>query len=168
MSTLAKQLDPNYDAALTTVEFHPDGHLLAAGGADGQIKIFEVKTGTNAANFDMSDPIETISFSENGIWVAAVTKHSTSIAIWDIRKSAPIKVIETGGQISQIKWDYTGQFLALAGPSGVAVQKYTKATKEWSEPLKTGLPAVAVGWGFDAKKLVVLTQEGGIKVLGQG
>ena len=29
---------------LTTITFHPDGHLLAAGAVDGTIKLYDVKT----------------------------------------------------------------------------------------------------------------------------
>ncbi|KAI5293525.1 hypothetical protein KEM52_005452 [Ascosphaera acerosa] len=54
------------DAELTCVQFHPDGHLLAAGGADGQIKIFEVKSGALAASFAAAGPLHALAFSENG------------------------------------------------------------------------------------------------------
>lgn len=151
--------------ALTSAQFHPDGHLFAAGGIDGQIKLFEVMTGARAANFEASGPITAISFSENGTWLASAVQGSTSVTVWDLRKQEQIKIIETGGQVKGVRWDYTGQFLATAGPSGVTIQQYSKSAKAWSEPLRTAVPAVAAEWGSEAQKLVALN-EGTLTVLG--
>lgn len=156
----------NISKALNTAQFHPDGHLFAAGGADGQIKLYELKTGANAANFDATGPLEALEFSENGIWLAAAVKGSTSVSIWDLRKASQIKVLETGGQVTSVRWDYTGQYLATAGPTGVAVQQYSKSSKEWSEPLRSAVPAVCVDWGSRAQNLVSLDEKGVITVLG--
>lgn len=156
----------NITTALTTAEFHPDGHLFAAGGMDGQIKVFDVRSGANAANFDEPGPINALSFSENGTWLASVVKGSTTVSIWDLRKSASIKVLETGGPVDSIRWDYTGQFLATAGPSGLTVQQYSKSTKEWSEPLRIAAPAVDIEWGPKAHSLVSLGGHGVIAILG--
>ena len=151
---------------LTTAQFHPDGHLFAAGGADGQIKLYEMKSGANAANFDATGPLKAVEFSENGIWLAAAVEGSTSVSIWDLRKASQIRVLETGGQVMSIRWDYTGQYLATAGPTGVAVQQYMKSSKEWSEPLRSAVAAVAIDWGLNAQKLVSLNGDGVITILG--
>ena len=152
--------------ALTSAQFHPDGHLFAAGGADGQIKVYDVKSGENAANFDESGPIKALSFSENGTWLAAVAEKSTSVSVWDLRKAALLKRLEIGGQVESIRWDYTGQFLAAAGSSGLAVQQYSKHTKEWSEPLRSAIPTIAIEWGPNAHSLVLLGSDGSVTVLG--
>lgn len=125
-----------------------------------------MKSGVHAANFDEQGPIQSLSFSENGIWLAAVSRGSTDITIWDLRKSAQIKVVHIGSQIESIRWDYSGQFLAVATRSGIAVQHYSKSSKQWSEPLRNATQAVAVEWGAKARKLVSLGPEGTITVLG--
>ena len=151
---------------LTTGAFHPDGHLLAVGGTDGQIRVFDIKSSTNAATFDESGLVAGLSFSENGIWLAAAAEGSSSVSIWDLRKLGQVKVIDFGGPAKTVQWDYTGQFLAIGGPSGVAIQQYSKASKEWSEIIRTALPAVSVSWGNEAKRLIVLDTEAGISILG--
>jgi len=156
---------PNFQLALTTAAFHPDGHLFAAGGTNGQIKVYDVKSGANAANFDESGRIQALNFSENGTWLAAAVDGSTSVAIWDLRKSTSIKSLDAGGQITSVQWDYTGQFLAIAGPTGLAVHQYSKSSKEWSELLRSGVPAVAVAWGLKASVLICLSDEGVVSVL---
>ncbi|RMD41974.1 hypothetical protein DV735_g3165, partial [Chaetothyriales sp. CBS 134920] len=141
-------------------QFHPDGHLLAAGSEDGKILIYDVKSGAQAAVFEVGAALQQILFSENGIWLAALVRGSHTISIWDIRKAAEIKRVETGGVIESLDWDYTGQFLAAAGPGGVTVAQYSKATKEWTQPLTVASAATSLAWGPSAKSLVVANEEG--------
>jgi pre-mRNA-processing factor 19 len=68
--------------------------------------------------------------------------------------------------VASISWDYTGQFLAIAGPGCVAVQQYAKSSKAWTEPLRKALAGQAVRWGPNAGSLKVLTPEGAISTLG--
>lgn len=155
-------------AALTTVSFHPDGHLLAAGNVAGAIKLFDVKTSENVANFEStstSAPIQAISFSENGTWLASASKDQTSVSIWDLRKMAEIKTLDLGTAVASVSWDYTGQFLAVSGLGFVAVEHYAKSSKSWSEPFRKALNAVDAKWGANAQSLVALTKEGAVSVL---
>ncbi|KAH7419212.1 WD40-repeat-containing domain protein [Cadophora sp. MPI-SDFR-AT-0126] len=157
------------DSGLTVAAFHPDGHLFAAGGTDGQIKLFHVKTGENAANFELGGPVQDLVFSENGIWFAAVVKGSSSVVIFDLRKegeAAKAKVLEIGGQVDTIKWDYTGQFLAAAGPGGLTISQYTKSSKSWSDVISTAVPATALEWGPEARTLATVNGDGVVTVLG--
>ncbi|PSS13121.1 hypothetical protein M430DRAFT_143775 [Amorphotheca resinae ATCC 22711] len=156
------------DSGLTTAAFHPDGHLFAAGGTDGQIKLFHVRTGEHAANFELGGPVQDIAFSENGIWFAAVAKDSNSVVIFDLRKEgkdAEAKVLEIGGQVDSIRWDYTGQFLAASGPRGLTISHYTKSSKSWSDVISTAVPSTAVEWGPEAKSLITVNLDGVITVL---
>lgn len=106
-----------------------------------------------------------MSFSENGIWLASAAQDSTSVSIWDLRKAAIVHALDIASPISALCWEYTGQFLAIAGPSGVIVQHYSKSTKEWSEPLKSAVPSVAVKWGTDGNAILCLDTEGSITTL---
>jgi pre-mRNA-processing factor 19 len=156
-------------AELTSAAFHPDGHLFAAGGIDGQVKLFHVKTGENAANFEVGGPEQDISFSENGIWFAAVAKGSSSVVIFDLRKegrAAEAKVLEIGGQVDSIRWDYTGQYLAASGPRGLTISQYAKSSKSWSDVISTAVPATEVEWGPEAKTLITVNSDGVVTVLG--
>ncbi|KAF4983352.1 hypothetical protein FZEAL_1204 [Fusarium zealandicum] len=157
------------DAALTTCAFHPDGHLFAAGTSAGDIKLFMTNTLEQAAVFSLGAPIQALAFSENGYWFAATAKGQTMVTIFDLRKegdAAVAKVLETGGPVQSLAWDYSGQFLASGGSSGVTVHQYAKSSKKWSEPLKNATPAVAVRWGESAKQLVTVNGEGVVSILG--
>ena len=155
--------------ALTSTTFHPDGHLLAAGAADGSIELYDVKTCQLAHTFPSpagATPVADLNFSENGTWLASAYEGSTTVTVWDLRKLSALKTLEVGGAVTGISWDYTGQFLAACGPGGVTVAQYTKASKSWTEPLRKGVSgAQDVKWGANAKKLVTLTSDGAVNVL---
>lgn len=154
--------------ALTSCAFHPDGHLFAAGTTSGEIKLFMTNTLEQAASFSLGAPIQALSFSENGYWFAATAKGQTMVTIFDLRKegdAAVAKVLETGGPVQSLAWDYSGQFLATGGAAGVTVQQFTKSSKKWTEPLKSSTPSVAVRWGESAKQLVTVNGEGVVSVL---
>lgn len=113
--------------------------------------------------------MQSLDFSENGYFFSAAAKGSTSVVIFDLRKegdAARSKVIDTGSRVDQVRWDYTGQFLATAGPSGVTVQNYSKSSKSWSEPLRSAVSAAAVEWGAQGQSLISVNTDGVISVLG--
>lgn len=154
------------EAEITCCAFHVDGLLFFTGGADGNIRIFDVKTGNSMAVLETGGPVRSISFSENGTWFAVAEKGSSSVSVWDLRKQVPIKVLDVGSAVDSIHWDYTGQFLATAGSGSVSVQQYTKASKSWSEPVRKAVSARDVAWRANASSLVALTPEGGLSILG--
>ncbi|KAJ9150762.1 Pre-mRNA-processing factor 19 [Pleurostoma richardsiae] len=157
------------ESSLTTCAFHPDGHLFAAGTTSGDIKLFMTKTGEEAASFSLGAPLQAFVFSENGYWIAATAKGQTTVTIFDLRKegdAATAKILDIGSSVQSLAWDYSGQFLATAGPTGLTVQQYAKSSKSWTEPLRNGTPAVAVKWGEAAKKLVAVNSDGVVSILG--
>ena len=109
--------------------------------------------------------IQTLTFSENGTWLASAQTNNATVTIWDLRKLSALHTFNAGTPVSGISWDYTGQFLAACGSGSVVVQQYEKKSKAWTEPLKKAIASVDVAWGAKARSLVVLTAEGGIKVL---
>ncbi|KAK3068879.1 hypothetical protein LTR53_013220 [Teratosphaeriaceae sp. CCFEE 6253] len=153
---------------LTTMTFHPDGHLLAAGTSSGSTLLYDVKTSQLAHTFSASAaaPINSLSFSENGTWLAASTSGQSAVTIYDLRKLNVLKTLDVGTAVTCVSWDYTGQFLAACGPGGVVVSQYSKSAKAWSEPFRKALSAVDLKWGASAKSLVALTGDGAVSVLG--
>lgn len=111
-----------------------------------------------------STPVQAIVFSENGTWLASANASSTSVEVWDLRKTSLLKTLDVGTAVQGLAWDYTGQFLAACGPGGVVVSQYIKAKKAWEEPLRRAAGAVDVCWGANAAALVALTGEGAVSV----
>ncbi len=160
----------NIVAVLTTVAFHPDGHLLCAGTGDGAIKLFDVNAGQLMHTFEppqgAATAVQALTFSENGTWLASANVDQTAVWVWDLRKTSLLKTLEVGTPVTGVAWDYTGLFLAACGPGGLVVNQYSKSSKAWTEVLRKAVQAVDVKWGAKANALVALTSDGDVNVLG--
>ena len=110
-------------------------------------------------------PVQTLSFSENGTWLASAHQGQTTITILDLRKTNVLKTIDIGTPVEGLSWDYTGQFLAGCGPGGIVISQYMKSSKSWTEPLRKALDAKDSKWGAKAKSMVVLTSDGSLNIL---
>lgn len=144
--------------------------MFAAGTQEGSINVFSTKTGESMAVFNLNAPVSALVFSENGYWFAAGSDKSANIVIFDLRKegdAARAKELPTTGAVWSLAWDYSAQFLAVAGPGGVAVHHYVKSSKSWTVLLETGERARAVQWGDKAKSLEAIGEEGELVVLGK-
>lgn len=153
---------------MTACAFHPDGNFFAAGTQSGEIKIFHTSNGESAAAFTLGSPVQALTFSENGFWFAATGKGQSTVTVFDIRKegdAAQVRELQTG-DAQALAWDYSGQFLATAGSTGITVQQYLKSSKAWSEPLRSSVTGVALRWGAEAKSLVTVNKDGLVSVLG--
>ena len=65
--------------------FHPDGLIAAACGVDGKTRLWDVKAQKRAAELEgHSDAVTSLSFSENGYYVA--TAAADGARVWDLRK----------------------------------------------------------------------------------
>lgn len=156
------------DAALTACAFHPDGHLFAAGSEPGDIKLYDTISRQHMATFTIGAPIQAIVFSENGYHLAVAGKGLSTVTVFDLRKdgdAARAKVFEHDSPVDCIAWDFSSQYLAIGGSSGVSVQQWVKSSKSWNEILKTAVPAAALEWTKTARELIVSSREGLLTVL---
>jgi len=139
---------------LTCAKFHPDGLIFGTGTADSVIKIWDLKTKTNLANFPgHTGSITCLSFSENGYYLATAAEDSV-IKLWDLRKLKNFKTIEFDSkyEIRDLVFDYSGSYLACAGTD---VRVYQ--SKQW-DLLKTFNDhtnlATGVRFGPNARTLI--------------
>lgn len=74
---------PSADTAVTGVALSPDSMLLATGGMDGTVRLYDVRSATQAACWEgHSQGVFGVSFSPQGQTVAACSLDGT-VSIWD-------------------------------------------------------------------------------------
>ena len=71
-----------HTGAVTSVTFNQDGTLVASGGADKTVRLWNVANGTALATLNvMSTPIITLSFTSDGIHIVARDQNGSSVIL---------------------------------------------------------------------------------------
>ncbi|MEW5314056.1 MAG: hypothetical protein WDW38_005580 [Sanguina aurantia] len=153
----------------TTVQFHPDGQILGTGTDKSAIRIWEIRQAKSAASFEgHSSPVTSLSFSENGYYLASAA--ADCVKLWDLRKLKNFKTLEPyddGSACLTVSFDYSGQFLAVGGADArVYSIKAAEATlvRTFTDFPKRGVAALR--FGADAKTLLAGSGDHNLRVFG--
>ena len=119
----------------TSLAGHPDGVLHGAGTRDGSIRVWDARQSTSLAATlsSHSADVTSLSFSENGYYLAAASSSDPTVNIFDLRKLAIQSSwkLPSENTISEVRFDPSAQFLSVAGTD---LRVY--ANKTWDELLK--------------------------------
>ena len=155
--------------AYTSFGVHPDGILSGGGTKEGTVRVWDVRDPSSlAASLDShSTPVTSLSFSENGYYLATSSNTDPTVNILDLRKLSVVQSwkLPEDNVVSQVKFDTSAQFLSVAGTDLRVYQN-----KTWEELMKfddnagvlTGAKFVKLG-----SEIVVGGMDRTLRVLGQ-
>ena len=113
---------------VNAVGISADGKLLASGGQDSDVILWDLPTGkVNAILHGHSEPISCVEFSPDGTLVASGSlglkeeKRAGQVKIWDVasgKERAVFKLGEVGGGVCSIAFSSDGKFFAASGDLG--------------------------------------------------
>jgi pre-mRNA-processing factor 19 len=157
LSTGSRLLHNTTSEEWTSLDIHPDGILVALGSASGAIKIIDIRTGQDSATLESessSPAITSLSFSENGYYLASAT--AALIEVWDLRKlnkAGSVPIEGDGKTPTVVRFDPSAQFLAVAGAD---VRIYANKTWQllWTDDSSNTAEVSNVKWNWSSGSLI--------------
>jgi WD40 repeat protein len=134
VATLPQDSDP---AAVLSVAFSPDGRLLASGGDNGEITLWNTVTRTMLASLTGSGVVSAVVFSPNGLDIVA-TGSDKQLRFWDVASHDLLNFIAgpyTTPVAASLAFTPDGHTLVLGNAAGAFMLRFDPATLSTAEPL---------------------------------
>mmetsp|Transcript_98760 Transcript_98760/g.205862 ORF Transcript_98760/g.205862 Transcript_98760/m.205862 type:complete len:498 (+) Transcript_98760:133-1626(+) len=147
------------------LRFHPDGLLLAGGTSTKVVNLWDIKAQKIVATLNGQEgEINTLSFSENGYYLASGSKNG-QVKLWDLRKPIDIQTLTADGPVNSVRFDGTGQYLAVASNSLQVFNFETKSSLAQTVEFKDHqAPVMGVCFGQHAKSLASVSMDRSLKL----
>ena len=155
------------DSAFTSIDFHPDGLIVAGGTEAGFVRVYDVKSASVAASFQHDGhAVSSIAFSDNGYHLATGDAIG-NVKFWDLRKLVALRTIDATKKVAVrgLSFDSSGSYLAI-GSSELRVfnVKPFELISSFNVHKKdiTGLV-----WGENASFIATTSRDRHLKILSQ-
>lgn len=153
----------------------PDGKLLASGGWDGTVKLWNVTTGAVPTSFSVTTrSLRALAWSHDGRWIATAAEErerDRMVRIWDAERGRELAVLTFPAKtkISALAFSPDGTTLATGGGLGGQTPGEVRLwdTRTWMEPISlSGHPREVISLAFspDGKYLATGSTDGCIRL----
>jgi len=103
-----------HSAAAYALGFSNDGELLATGGEDGRVRLWNPSSGEVLQEMSVGSAVSSVSFHSSGFSLA-LGRQNGAVLSWDLRASQARTILERkGGWINALAHSPDGRYLAVA------------------------------------------------------
>ncbi|ODO11654.1 hypothetical protein I350_00438 [Cryptococcus amylolentus CBS 6273] len=161
---------PGVDGSFAYNSFavHPDGILHGGGTKEGTVRVWDARQSSSLAATLSShtSPLTSLSFSENGYYLATSSSTSPTVKIFDLRKLDVLSewALPEENVVKEVRFDPSAQFLSVVGTDARVY-----ANKTWEELLKFEENAgelVGARFGKLGSEIVLAGMDRTLRVLG--
>ncbi len=108
--------------AITAMDLHPDGRLLATGTSTGAIRIWDIQTGQIASSYNAHTEVTTLAYNREGTYLATGGTDKI-VRLWDTKDNRFLVQSETySGNIAGLSWFKDGTQRLLVGSDDLFVR----------------------------------------------
>lgn len=151
-----------HDARVNAVQFSADSHLLATGGSDSQVNLWNAETGQRLGRMDHQASVSALEFSADGLTL--YSGGGESVRAWSLPERQPLRTWrEASGLVTSLSLSPDGAWLAV-GNSNRSVGLYSVQNGARRE-LQAHTEAVrAVKFSRDGRHLLSGSADGTVQV----
>jgi len=145
------------DHEYTCAQVHPDGRILATGtqGANNSVLVWDISERQQVHAFEgHTDAVTSISFSDNGYYMASGSKDGTA-RIWDLRKLRCKDTLQLAQDqpVQCVEFDNSGSYLAASCGNDIQILTTGRQWNALNNLEGHDAPVTGLRFGQDAKTL---------------
>jgi WD40 repeat protein len=145
------------------VAFSPDGKTLAAGGADGIVRLWDAASGQEIGAPMSSDasPVDAVAFSRDGM-LLAVASTDGDVQLWATatQQVAGPALIPNGARVDALAFSPDGKLLATGGQDGTVRLWNVSAASQVGATMASGDAVSALAFGDGGATLATAEGDG--------